>query len=380
MAHIRLWARHEANMRCGLWPSHAGACAQSRGSSGGHGRVRCCCAVCRPLGLLHCPCGAPLPQALRFGCAVAFVSRLACWFGGRLAGRWRTEHLHGGVSCASVAMSAAVIAPVSASRRVGSLPQRCWTAPPLPAQDLDHYAAGPARSRPRSRRRSPLARYRRPARHRPPSASMARPDQSSRHALPWVSCRSCRRRPAGDRPPRSGLSRPSALLQDVSPTLPQHDGRGLRLQRATLRQPPLARRIGLQFLLQLGNPDPGLFFQFHQGLPSPHRRAACRGPDLGTVGDDLVQCDQAFLHQSRQTARQKAIEELAALQTELRQHRVVHPDPAADPAIDRMMLAQPRQRAADPIPSAVAYSQSASRMRGSVAGRPGISPRALMRS
>ena len=180
---------------------------------------------------------------------------------------------------------------------------------------------------------------------------MARPDQSSRHALPWVSCRSCRRRPAGDRPPRSGLSRPSALLQDVSPTLPQHDGRGLRLQRGdastAAARPP---QIGLQFLLQLGNPDPGLFFQFHQGLPSPHRRAACRGPDLGTVGDDLVQCDQAFLHQSRQTACQKAIEELAALQTELRQHRVVHPDPAADPAIDRMMLAQPRQRAGRPNP------------------------------
>src|SRR6476660_557156 len=42
--------------------------------------------------------GAPLLQALRFGGAVAFVSCLARWFGGILAGWWRAEHLHGGVS------------------------------------------------------------------------------------------------------------------------------------------------------------------------------------------------------------------------------------------------------------------------------------------
>ena len=42
------------------------------------------------LALFTVHAGAPLPQALRFGCAVAFVSRLARWFGGRLAGRWRT--------------------------------------------------------------------------------------------------------------------------------------------------------------------------------------------------------------------------------------------------------------------------------------------------
>src|SRR5712691_7835452 len=41
---------------------------------------------------------APLLQALRFGCAVAFVSSLALWFGGLLAGGRRAEHLHGGVS------------------------------------------------------------------------------------------------------------------------------------------------------------------------------------------------------------------------------------------------------------------------------------------
>src|SRR4029453_15463734 len=38
--------------------------------------------------------GAPLLEALRFGGAVAFVSRLALRFGGLLAGGWRAEHLH----------------------------------------------------------------------------------------------------------------------------------------------------------------------------------------------------------------------------------------------------------------------------------------------
>ena len=39
----------------------------------------------------------PLLQALRFGGAIAFVSGLALWFGGILAGRRWAEHLHGGV-------------------------------------------------------------------------------------------------------------------------------------------------------------------------------------------------------------------------------------------------------------------------------------------
>src|SRR5689334_12882191 len=40
----------------------------------------------------------PVLEALRFGRAVAFVSRLALRLGGLLAGRWRAEHLYRGVS------------------------------------------------------------------------------------------------------------------------------------------------------------------------------------------------------------------------------------------------------------------------------------------
>src|SRR6267154_661671 len=49
------------------------------------------------LTLIAVHAGAPFLQALRFGVAVAFVSRLALWLGSILASRGWAEHLHGGV-------------------------------------------------------------------------------------------------------------------------------------------------------------------------------------------------------------------------------------------------------------------------------------------
>ena len=87
-----------------------------------------------------------------------------------------------------------------------------------------------------------------------------------------------------------------------------------------------------------------LRLQLRQTLEAAHRRAAGRSRTLVPSVITSSSVTKTFRHQRCKTARQQLIEVAAAVSAKLRQQRVIDADPAADPAIDRVLHTQPIKR------------------------------------
>src|SRR6202035_4633667 len=101
-------------------------------------------------------------------------------------------------------------------------------------------------------------------------------------------------------------------------------------------------RIAVDLLLQTSDTPRQLRLNLLDPRLAAHRVPAGRGAYLSPIGDHFIEVEQTFLDQRRQATAHQLIEELAALDPERRQDRMVDANPAASPAVDHMILAQPR--------------------------------------
>jgi hypothetical protein len=115
--------------------------------------------------------------------------------------------------------------------------------------------------------------------------------------------------------------------------------------RPPLAQPFLVRRrVGVNLFGKLGKQSlHGRNLLFQPSAPAKRRRSR-RGPHPNPVLRQHVQIDQSLRRQRRHALGQKPVQKLPVIDAKLSQRPVVHPETPAEPAVDIVPLAQPRQQ------------------------------------
>src|SRR6202158_2587949 len=101
--------------------------------------------------------------------------------------------------------------------------------------------------------------------------------------------------------------------------------------------------IAFQFVLYGGKPCLHRGFDLHQLRVGLERLSARVRPYLGPVHRNLVERDQAFFDQRRHAFRQKPIEHISMVYTEVSQTVIVHRPPASQPTIGKIAFGKPRK-------------------------------------